>query len=65
MSLLATGAATSKPGGIEERQGREWPPLEEPAVPATAGKSRHRCCAAADQDLFLLVVAFLLGLLYA
>ncbi len=49
VSLLATGAAASKPGGLEERQSRECPPLEEPAVPATAGKPRHRCCAAADQ----------------
>ncbi len=48
--LLATGAAASKPGGIEERQGRECPPLEEPAVPTTASKPRHCCCGAADQS---------------
>ncbi len=43
--LLTTGAAASKPGGIEECQGRECPPLEEPAVPTTASKPRHRCSA--------------------
>ena len=51
VSLLATGAAAGEPGGIEECQGRKRPPLEEPAVPTTAGKPRHRCCAAADQGL--------------
>ena len=63
--LLTTGAAASKPGGIEECQGRECPPLEEPAVPATASKPRHCCCAAADEPQLLLVAAFLLGLLHA
>ena len=65
VSLLATGAAAGEPGGVEECQGRECPPLEEPAVSATASKPRHCCCAAADEPQLLLVAAFLLGLLHA
>lgn len=51
--LLATGAAASKSGDVEEHQGRECSPLEEPAVPTTASKPRHCCCAAAWAALCL------------